>query len=103
MREIIIIIKRRGGTGRREGERERLRHGRTHCGGRRRRAEGEKLRARLPFAVLLKWSDKAGCRNTDKRTCSLSLPESEVCAVVEVDEEGTYEALASQEIADKCV
>ena len=53
--------------------------------------------------VLLKWPDNEGCRNTDKQTCSLSQPGSVVCAVGEVDGEGTHEALASQEIADKCV
>ena len=37
------------------------------------------------------------------RARSLSQSGSVVCAVGEVDGEGTHEALASQEIADKCV
>ena len=45
-------------------------------------------------AVLLKWGDNAGCRNTDKLPCSATQPKSVVCAVGEVDGKGTYEALA---------
>ena len=53
------------------------------------------------FAVLLKWGDNAGCRNTDKLPSHPTQPKSVVCAVGEVDGEGIYEALAGQKIADK--
>ena len=81
MRDIIIIIKKEE-----EGE--------GGARGRETAAEGEKLRARLPLAVLLKWTDNAGCRNTDKLPCDPTQPKSVVCALGEVDGEGTYEALA---------
>ena len=83
MRDIIIIIKKE----RRERE---------GGGASGRETAGERLRARLPFAVLLKWRDNAGCRNTDKLPCSATQPKSVVCGVGEVDGEGTYEALARQ-------